>query len=551
MTKEELFESMDGIDEEILEESERVVVRSPVWKTLLPLAACLGVIIAAAMLLPKLLSERDDPSPVLPPANGNWTVNYMEKGINTSMPDVTYVHFYEDLNSAELEAVMPVNRPEWLQATGYSGFDKEGNLQMIRLHLHTTLKYATADVSITQKASQNCVFYDGAVSVCNGVEFYVYAYETGEEQSNLGAEAWINDNWFTFSLQVWTEDLDQAKADFKQILESFTYYGEQDKTTWDSVTYDSIPETYDKSITLEDAWADESFGAFVPKTAPEDLELLGCNRHKSYGQDYLQIQWGTGDTQISWTVTAYDPRTDERWMTSIYDIYKRYTQSYAIFQAEDLTRNIINTYSGGRHRLGVKYGDYLVRIELRKLNDIDWVWDQLEAVGLVTSDNTIYTDRWIPTMEEGAADPKFGNYIPEDIDIYGKAISIHRYESDRADYLLMQVNGNDTLLSLQVTDYEGQSITPVENIEEYNLTEYTSPWDETIPEVLRATMERPIFDADSLTLDAVCARVYYAQTSRKEPRMEFGIRCGNVVVYVFASGIAPEAVYDTIRQIQQ
>lgn len=553
MTVENLFKAIGGMDEDVLERSETVAKR-PSWKIFLPVAACLAIAVVAAFLIPWHTPDRGDPSPLLPPpVNGNWVVNYTEAEMDTSISGPE-IYFYEALNSAEMASVLPTDRPDWLQATGKSGFDKEGNLQRISLRLNTTLKYATANVHIMKTSSQDCVIYDGSVSTCNGVEFYVYLSEVGGEQINLGAKAQIQNNWFTFSLQVWKEDLDQAKADFKQILESFTYYAEQDKTTWDSVTYDAIPEMYDKSLSMEEALADEIFGAFVPKTAPEGLKLLSCDRHKSYGNDYLQLSWGEGNVQISWTVTLYDPQRDAQWMTSVYDTYRRSTQYYVIFSAEDLTQNLISTYSGSRlrFRFGVKYGDYLINIASQQANTGNWIWDQLVAMGLAAADKTVYTDQRMSTLEEGKKDTKFGVYIPQNIGTNSIKTYLHRYESENKDYLQVQlINVEDaSLLSLHITDYDGQPITAVENTEKYDLTEYVSPWDEAIPETLRSTMERPIFEADKLTLDGICARVYYAAITHKEPRLEFGIRYGDIVIYVFASGLTPEDVYNTIKQIQ-
>jgi hypothetical protein len=51
----------------------------------------------------------------------------------------------------------------------------------------------------------------------------------------LYAKAWIGDYWYSFSMAVGKDMLEPAKADFKAVLDSFTYYAQPKMPNFSSI----------------------------------------------------------------------------------------------------------------------------------------------------------------------------------------------------------------------------------------------------------------------------------------------------------------------------
>lgn len=235
MTKEMLFASMDGIDDSLLEESEAVVPKTALWKIIIPMAACMMIVLLGGLALMLRQSKSGIPEQTLPPpVNGNWTLNFYTdplQGINTQVnSDVGY---FEELGVKELEAVLPES---WLFGKGKVGFTPKGELRIIWLELDTSLQYSTVYVEITEKKPWDYVVTPEEASVCNGVSFNAYMSKQKTGETSLSAKAQINGYWYVFKFVVRDADVEEGKAIFKQVLESFSYYAEPDKPRWEMIT---------------------------------------------------------------------------------------------------------------------------------------------------------------------------------------------------------------------------------------------------------------------------------------------------------------------------
>ena len=198
----------------------------------------------------------------------------------------------------------------------------------------------------------------------------------------------------------------------------------------------------------------------------------------------------------------------------------------------------------------VKYGDMVITVPRGESNL--WVWEQLVALGIV-QDEPDYTFREVHPTEWGR-EPALSAYFPEKIKavmdrLEDPAIYCF-YEGRDTAYLeaLATVTEGRKLLRLQVAQWDGETV-PAADTQRYDLTGFDSPWDPEIPEHDRRIMDKPVFEASELTLAVVSARVYRVR-SAPEIRMEFGVRCGDRVVWVFASGYTAEEVYDFLSELK-
>lgn len=560
MNKETLFASMDGIDDELLERSEKAVKRSGrIWKTAAAVAACLCVLVAAWAVFPGLLApnvpvpdETGGQETLPPPANGNWTVNYIQRDPGDVQTQISGegTWYQEYLTPEELESVLPENRPAWLLGWGNALFNEDLTPGKVILHLETPVQNASVQVVVSRKALQECVIYPGELSVCNGVEYFVCQYADKNGRVTLRAMGWVKAYWIQFTMTLWSQDLEEGKAAFKDVLESFTYYGES--LDWTGITYEYPEDTVQKEIDWEQAKQDAVFGAIIPKEAPEGATFTGGNRYKDANSDKISLTWKTDRRTLRWEVTRYDPRIHKDALASTEDFW-RYERETCIFEAEALTKRFVTDgYLAWilQGSWSVKYGDMVITVPRGESNL--WVWEQLVALGIV-EDEPDYTYREVhPT--EWSREPALSAYFPEKIkavmDRLEDPASYYFYEGRDAAYLEAQatVTEGRKLLRLQVAQWDGVTV-PAADTQRYDLTGFDSPWDPDIPEQDRGTMDKPVFEAPELTQEIVTARVYRVR-SAPEIRMEFGVRCGDRVVWVFASGYTAEEVYEGLSELK-
>ena len=350
--------------------------------------AVLCLIVAAVVFAP----EKEAPLP--PPANGNWTVNYIQSepittGIHVSFD--TFGHFYEDLNEHELRTVVPKRRPEWMTVSGESQFTRDGYFRSIELEVSTTLPDQTVNVAFFSHTVAIYVIDETMTSVCNGVEYMVYERVSYDgTKTILEAFAYRSPFDISFYMIVPNECLEQGKQDFKEILESFTYYGEEDKPDWKKITYEYIPESYRKEIYFVTARKDEDFGVLIPETFPQShyhggfrLTLTEVTRTKAYGVNSLSVDYSgvfTGDAYLTWDISYFDETYDTEYLVHTDEDWE--TAYYPIFYVDEVTSDIIYQIralnQSGKIKIKVKCGDYLISIYANSLVKISWIEEQIQ-----------------------------------------------------------------------------------------------------------------------------------------------------------------------------
>ena len=427
INKNQLFESMRGIDDEILERSEaNPAARRRHWKSSIT-AACICLVIAAAALAPTLFPGKSPAPPVAdatPPQNTpgvtdenenvsgpqrTWTVNYNDvtaalDAARLSIPG----YFTEELNEPELAAVEPGRKTEWMGYSGNAGFDGEGSLVAVYLRVTTPLPDTVVSVTISETAQvRDYILTDEPViSRCGDVEYTIYQYDAGSAGVFLEANAKINGRFFSFEMTAAGNDpagLEQAKEAFRQVLECFTYYPE-DGPDLSAVTAEAVPEWFDRELTQEEALDDPDFGAYMLNTTPAGFAEESIRRYKDQNFDNLSGLWTRGYyDSLSWKVSYFSEddaarltgvEDTENYDLSLYPIPRadsvpeelRAIVDNPIFDADELTLDAVYARSyqindagdtdGWRMDFSVKYGNILVRVNAKGVAP-EWVYDQL------------------------------------------------------------------------------------------------------------------------------------------------------------------------------
>ena len=411
-----LFESMNGIDEDILARSEKQR-RKGIGKALLTVAgwaACFAVIWTAARFAswpevpvtpdstggPALQSSEatvptEEPGP-------DWEIYYNETG-GIMATDIARVngYFTEVLSEAELAAVLPENLPGEMECTGYGGFDKNGKLIEVCLQ---SMRPAVVEVIISPEPIARCCVIEGekVYSYCGDVEFVVTYCDTGDGVEFLEAEAKIGENYYLLSM--YSAPSVAFRQNFKALLEAFAL--DEDGPRLSQIVAESAGDWIYEQVTQEDALDDPDFGAWMLSQWPQGFTEESIWRHRDQYQDCLSGMWIRSHDQISWQISWFTEEDSARY-TSVEDKENYDLSLYPIpradsvpeelwtivdnpiFDIEELTLDVVRARaytvedsgdSGGwRMNFSVRYGDVLVTVRAKGV-DPEWVFEQLMAL---------------------------------------------------------------------------------------------------------------------------------------------------------------------------
>lgn len=414
MNENQLLDAMSGIDPTLLRRSE--CQSTAQWKKLMPVAACLCLILGAAFLLPRLKAQEpaasEQPRPLIGEATVmpdiDWTATY-----NTSAPSFHSADrafplgfFTEELSDKKLQAVLPQKQKDWMVITGRAGFTGDGALYNVVLAITTQDPQLQVQAVLGNDMEDYILMpEESAASRCGELVYVISQVSYDDGNTQLYAAANIGDVPARFSLIVPNEKLERAKTDFEAILECFAWYAEG-KPELSAIKPDQIPDWYDRQITWAEASADEQFGDLWLTVLPAGFTEESIRRHKDMLNDYLSGLWTKGLDQLSWRVW-YVTEEDQARMTSVadkenydlslYPIPRAESVPEALFQVvndpifdiEELTLEAVlcRAYtvedvgdSGGvRMMFSVRYGDKLVSVSTKGV-DPQWLYEQLKAL---------------------------------------------------------------------------------------------------------------------------------------------------------------------------
>ena len=413
MNKNSVIDSLSRIDDDMIRSVEnlRREKKRPVWTRWSAMAACFCLLVAAVAVAPHLLPGAAQLPPGVSQSGGQehtkgplppWTIHYNEV---SSMIAANRVFikgvFTEPLNDAELAALMP--NADFI-CSGYARFDDKGNLLDIEMQTETSLPESPVRIGLADYFFGFDFVLSGAevVSVCNGVDFRAYQYQSGNTVE-LSAYAIINDVYFAFAMNVPQDDLEQAKEEFRHVLEYFAYY-EEGKPDLSAIVPEEIPELTEVIFsTLSEAQAEPDFGRYMPSELPAGFGDAAIRRFKFQDANYLSAMWSKGLDDLCWVVDYYTEADvlrltgvddKENYDLSLYPIPRadsvpdelREIVDDPIFEADELTLETVycraykvedaGDTDGWRMRFSVKYGDVIVSVSTKGVEP-EWLYQQL------------------------------------------------------------------------------------------------------------------------------------------------------------------------------
>ena len=362
MSKDRVVDSLGKIDDDMIQSVEalRQKKKRPAWMKWGAMAACFCLLIAAVAVAPNLFPGT---TPV-PPNNNDFPIqtdpNQSEGSEHTEGPwnpwqanfntatgvlDAArrYIpgYFTEALSADEIETLEPGMRIEYMQYSGFAGFDGDGNLIDVCLNVTTSIPNNDVSILISEDGITRDYVMDmvkPVISVCEKVEYKVYQWDNGNGQVTLAADAIINGYSYAFTMQTSTQNVKQAKEDFTRVLECFAYYAEG-KPDLSAVVADEIPEWFDKSLSHQEALNDSDFGTFMLREVPSGFVAESIRRYKDQTADYLSGLWTSGYDELWWKVYTLGEADKDR-LTSIEDTENYDLSLYPIPRASSVPEDL-------------------------------------------------------------------------------------------------------------------------------------------------------------------------------------------------------------------
>ncbi len=443
MRGDEFLDKLELVDDKYLEEAEQANGKKKVsWRKYGTIAACFCLLIAGGIGVSHLWREKPPMPPVTEGPAATSTVDKRDDmDVSGSVPlaqitetacptepvtpkEVFYYneaapvaieriyiprYFEEELKGKKLLAVLPKNE-EGLGMTGKAGFDGEGSLLMVMLTVTTGRPKQTVAVTLSDAGyALSCYSAwsplgeaETVTSQYNGVEYILYrcSYDDGATTA-LEANTSVGACRFVFSMDTATEELEQAKEAFEQVLIAFSKYtdGMPDLS---AVTPEEIPESMDEKINLTEAKSVPVFGEYFLNNVPEGYREENIRRYKDKWNDYLSGLWSKGYSDISWKVQFYTEEDasrmtkvseNERYDLALYPIPRAESVPMElqgvvdnpIFDIEDLTLDAVRKRAykvedesdEWRMVFSVKYGDILVEVRTEGVTP-EWLYEELK-----------------------------------------------------------------------------------------------------------------------------------------------------------------------------
>lgn len=426
----EFLDKMGLIDPAYIEAADtKPKKKENVWGKWGALAACLCLIAATVIAVPNLLpGDKPEPDPktgntidqaskpnVYPPVDivpdglQNTCVFHYNEASTVLAIDAArrYIpgYFTQELNSEDLEAIIPDGQAEEMTFSGYAGFDGEGTLIDVVLQVNAPfLDKANVSVLFSNEEPIPCyVIPDEPVaSKLNGNDFEVYKWSAGGDTFYYDAFGHINGCFVQISYMSRGADEVQSRIDFEALANCFTAY-KDGKPDLSAIKADEIPEFFDLKLTLSDAQADADFGAYMLGTVPSGYTEEAIRRYKDQNKNYLSGLWTNGLAELSWHISAYNENDAarltsveqrENYDLSLYPIPRadsvpeelRQIVDNPIFDANELTLEAVfmraykvndaGDIDGWRMAFSVKYGDIIVEVRTKGVEP-EWVYQQL------------------------------------------------------------------------------------------------------------------------------------------------------------------------------
>jgi len=180
----------------------------------------------------------------------------------------------------------------------------------------------------------------------------------------------------------------------------------------------------------------------------------------------------------------------------------------------------------------------------------------LVSAGLFADPVTLAFDYEELTLEEARLDPDFGAFMP--VNVPNDLTFENGWRtSDESDNSIRLIWGqrNPALFWMvgEPREDELERIVPAAERHKFDVSLYSTPWFESVPDEIREYFHDPVFLADEMSLEVVQARARWDEGRRGESASwvieNFTVLYGDVIIRINARGVSPEQIWEMIAEI--
>lgn len=386
----DLLKSMSRIDDELLAETEVKSKKRSVVKFILPIAACLAVIVSAVLLFGN--SEKPPVINVTRAETSNkaeYTLKFNDvKNVSACMRKIPG-HFWHDLNSSQLKKVLPGTADKYETKATASYSHADGLTKLIEVSGEIKKDGKLVSVTIAENEVFKDYIIDGEplISDIEGVKVEAGIYEVPED-TYAEHKYWYYADFLIDNVAYKVEYHGDKRNDefFTEIVAEIILGGKADLSVLNNP---EVPYLREDDLTELQAYSEKDFGAYLPRIPKDYTRFNGAKRFVNQNSDYLDISKSKGYSDVRFRVSKItdeekarivNPKDAELYDMSLYPIPwcdsmpsdKSYIIKNPIFRIEDLTLNVIKKRErpdnepeapNGIHiDFCVLYGDVIVEI---------------------------------------------------------------------------------------------------------------------------------------------------------------------------------------------
>lgn len=396
-----IYREIGLLDEALIIEAEKEKRSHPHLRHWLSMAACLAIVVAVAAIwqsglltpaptTPGGVPPATNPAIVVKDADSDryaLTLNHATTAMAARR--VIEGHFWQRLTEAELAAVFPTDGERessyTVTATANFSITEMGTLLVDVVAQFVSGEGITAQVTASHEEIIKCYLMDGepVLSEIGGVSIDAGYFDDTSDGSVLYYADFKLDNVYYYV------EMNGDKAEQAELAALIDHLTAGDKADFAAIIPNQPPVMRDDNLTLEEARADETFGAFIPERFPDGYALNGVNRFVNQKDDYLSVSLSKGMDDFTWRVSRLGDE-DKRRITSAADTQNYDLSLYTIpradsvpealwkivdrpiFYIEELTLEVVKARSyriseaggsdGWRMSFGVLYDDVLVEL---------------------------------------------------------------------------------------------------------------------------------------------------------------------------------------------
>ena len=407
--------------------------KRPVWKVLVPVAACFAALLVGVWAVPRMGNEniappnlQAPPYAIMPgtaaptdtsgqvrealPAAPSMYALTLNKIFSQTEPRLFIPgHFWHELTAEQVHAVLP-NGGVGFPVSATAHYYDDGvlfDVSIIEIQPDgSTAKFNDLFMRTTIQISPGAIFtcalfdYDPVISYVHGIPVTAGVFDRNfAGYANDNAALYIaNFELSGISYRIQLNDSaagDSGQNRLTEIVNTIIQNGVADLSVLESPV---IPELRDERLTFEEVRAYPGFGVFFPENAPRGFAFDYARRMLTQDFNGILAFWNAGMNSIRWQVsrpTAHD-------LAHVVSIYERekfdlslYSIPFAesvplelsqfvmnpVFLAEELTLDAVRArqlYSRGHSQMNfaVLFGDIVVNISVTGMQP-EQVWEMI------------------------------------------------------------------------------------------------------------------------------------------------------------------------------